>query len=195
MSDKTYLSLHYLNTTQGPLINKLSKMPEFLYRLGLAKLFGGRVMILSTIGRKTGVTHRTPVHFFYHEAKYYAISAYGSQSDWYKDILNHPQVTIQNGYDTICATARQLQNEQEWEAVRLYLGLSPSGKRYVEEVDQYLSKLKDGETIQKPSFIAFEPTEEPCPEPIKTDLVYTWPFILLGLAFKISCFYFRRRNR
>lgn len=175
--------------------NKLNQVLLLLYRLGLAKLFGGRIMILSTIGRKTGVTHRTPVQFFYHEAKYYAFSGLGTQSDWYKNIAAHPQVTIQNGYDTICATARQPQNESEWEAIRLYLGLSPSGKRYAAEVDQYLSKSKDDETIQKPPFIAFEPTQEPCPEPIKTDLVYTWPFILLGLAFKISCFYFRRRNR
>jgi len=188
--------IHQMPTNSACLIvNKVNEAPLFLYRLGLAKLFGGRMMILSTVGRKTGIIHRTPVQFFYHEGKYYALNRLGTQSDWYKNIVAHPQVTIQNGYDTICATARQPQTEQEWEAVHLFLGLSPIGKRLTGDLERYLPSSKENDQDQPSPFIAFEPTQQACPEPLETDLVWAWPLILLALAFQITCCWMYRRNK
>jgi deazaflavin-dependent oxidoreductase (nitroreductase family) len=171
---------------EGCLFKKLLKTPLLLYRLGLGKLFGNYILILSTTGRKTHKTHRTPVEYFLHQGKYYIISGFGERPDWYQNILEKPQVTLQNGYERICAIARPPQSDEEWEAVILYLTHSPVGKLLIADSLEDHSQDEIIEQIKAWPILTFDTTDEPCPSPLEADLVWAWPLILLGMAFDIT---------
>lgn len=177
------------------LVKKLLKTPVVLYRLGLGKLLGDYILILSTTGRKTGKTHRTPVEYFYHEDQYYIISGFGDQPDWYQNISANPQVTIQTGYEKICATARPPQSDHEWEAVKLYLTYSPAGKLLKANYREELQGKNTLEKVKGWPALTFDPTDQPCPPPMEADLVWAWPIILLGAALDITLLWLLGRKK
>jgi F420H(2)-dependent quinone reductase len=53
------------------------------------------VLLLTTIGRKSGLPRVTPLQYEEIEGVYYLGSARGAQADWYRNILANPQVQIQ----------------------------------------------------------------------------------------------------
>jgi deazaflavin-dependent oxidoreductase (nitroreductase family) len=69
--------------------------------------FGPRrlVLLLKTIGRKSGQTRVTPLQFEQVDGDYYIASARGEQADWFKNILAHPQVHVQIGKREFAAMA------------------------------------------------------------------------------------------
>ncbi len=52
------------------------------------------VLILTTIGRKTGKTHRTPLQYEFVDGNYYVGSARGINADWYRNTLSNPDVHV-----------------------------------------------------------------------------------------------------
>ena len=195
MSQENFVFTEILPYPENYLVKKLYKTPILLYRLGLGKLFGSYILILSTTGRKTNKTHHTPVEYFLHEGKYYIISGFGVQPDWYKNIMENPQVTIQNGYERICATARAPKTDEEWEAVHLYLTRSPVGRVLMAD---YLEEIQSSDMmteIKKLPVLTFDPTDKPCPPPLEADLVWAWPLILLGMAIDITILWLFSRKK
>ena len=53
------------------------------------------VLLLTTIGRKSGVPRVTPLQYEEIDGQYYLGSARGTQADWYRNILINPQVEFQ----------------------------------------------------------------------------------------------------
>lgn len=53
------------------------------------------VMLLTTIGRKSGLPRVTPLQFEEVECDYYIASARGSDADWFKNICANPKVHVQ----------------------------------------------------------------------------------------------------
>jgi deazaflavin-dependent oxidoreductase (nitroreductase family) len=53
------------------------------------------VLLLTTIGRKSGLPRVTPLQFEDIEGTVYIGSARGQESDWFKNILANPQVHVQ----------------------------------------------------------------------------------------------------
>jgi hypothetical protein len=85
------------------LFNKLFMVPVF--RLGLGAYVGnnftGYIMVIKSIGRKTGKVHYTPVNYAIHKGDIYCLAGWGNLSDWYQNItMTHelevilPGVTI-----------------------------------------------------------------------------------------------------
>ena len=52
----------------------------------------GRIMVLTHIGRRTGLARQTPVNYASVEGEVYCISGYGSKSDWYRNLKANPHV-------------------------------------------------------------------------------------------------------
>ena len=84
----------------------------FLYRLTGGKL-GGKVqglpvLLLTTIGRKTGKKRITPLGYFEHDG-YYVISASNAGFDthpaWFHNLKSRPQVELQIGNKQSTAVA------------------------------------------------------------------------------------------
>ena len=71
-----------------------------LFRLGLGTWFNvwpevsGRVMVITHVGRKTGARRRTPVNYAIVDGEVYCTPAFGSISDWYRNIIVHPEVEV-----------------------------------------------------------------------------------------------------
>jgi deazaflavin-dependent oxidoreductase (nitroreductase family) len=71
--------------------------PRNAYKLGLGFLIGRVVLLLTTIGRKSGLKRVTPLQYELVDGAYYLGSARGDKADWYRNILVDPRVEIQAG--------------------------------------------------------------------------------------------------
>lgn len=74
------------------------RLPILLYRIKLGWLLGDRFLMLTHIGRKSGLHHQTVIEVVKHDKAsntYYIVSGWGEKSDWYQNIQKTPQVTIQ----------------------------------------------------------------------------------------------------
>jgi deazaflavin-dependent oxidoreductase (nitroreductase family) len=74
-----------------------NKPPRIAYALGLGPIIGRLVLLLTTTGRKTGLLRVTPLQYEQIEGKYYVGSAFGTRTDWYRNILADPGVRVRVG--------------------------------------------------------------------------------------------------
>jgi deazaflavin-dependent oxidoreductase (nitroreductase family) len=126
-------------------MRRVMRLPLWLYRLGWGNVVGlFPFMILTTRGRKTQQPRHTVLEYRRHGSKIYVVSGWGNQTDWVKNALAHPIVTIQagqNGTQPRRATATLVTDPAE--ALRaLYMFRRRS---YVYEV--LLSQIGDAPTI------------------------------------------------
>lgn len=71
-----------------------------LFRLGLGKWVnlwpqvGGRIMVITHTGRKSGLRRRTPVNYAPIDGALYCTAGFGARSDWYRNLVANPEVEI-----------------------------------------------------------------------------------------------------
>jgi deazaflavin-dependent oxidoreductase (nitroreductase family) len=53
-----------------------------------------RVLVLTTLGRKSGLQRSTPLQFEEVDGVYYVTSARGKKADWYRNLLMNPHVDV-----------------------------------------------------------------------------------------------------
>ena len=76
-------------------ILKLLKLPpQFLYAIGLGPIYGRLVLLLTTIGRKSGKSRVTPLEYEEINGDIYIASARGTKSDWFRNIVANPNVKV-----------------------------------------------------------------------------------------------------
>jgi len=74
---------------------KLLKLPpQFLYAIGLGPIHGRLVLLLTTTGRKSGKSRVTPLQYDEIDGDIYIGSVRGTKSDWYRNIVMNPKVSI-----------------------------------------------------------------------------------------------------
>ena len=78
------------------------------YRKFLFRPMGRLVLILTTIGRKTGRKHSIGLQYELIDGIYYVGAADGIRADWYRNILKNPNVEIQAGAQIIPAVAEAI---------------------------------------------------------------------------------------
>jgi deazaflavin-dependent oxidoreductase (nitroreductase family) len=88
-------------------LNKFFMVPFF--RLGLGPFIGnpltGYIMVLKVIGRKTGRLRYAPVNYAILNGNIYCISGFRQRSDWYHNLLTHPEVEVILPGGTVAASA------------------------------------------------------------------------------------------
>ncbi|RME46693.1 MAG: nitroreductase family deazaflavin-dependent oxidoreductase [Chloroflexi bacterium] len=90
------------------------RLPIWLYRARLGRLLGGRFLLLTHTGRKSGLPRYAVVEVMRHDPvtnTYYVASGFGEKSDWFRNIMKTPQVTIQVGRRQMPAIAERLSLE------------------------------------------------------------------------------------
>jgi deazaflavin-dependent oxidoreductase (nitroreductase family) len=96
-------------------MNKYFMVP--LFRLGLGPVFGnpfsGYIMVMKTIGRKSGKTYFTPVNYAIHKGFVYCISGGRRTSDWFRNLLATPEIEIILPGGAIFARAEEVSNSDE----------------------------------------------------------------------------------
>lgn len=79
---------------------QFNKFVLMLWRLGLGKWvngvpsLGGRILVITHTGRKSGKIYRTPVNYAEIDGDVYCLAGMGSQADWYLNVKANPAVEI-----------------------------------------------------------------------------------------------------
>lgn len=78
------------------LVNKVLMVP--LFRLGLGPLmvnpFSGYIMVIRTVGRRTGKVRYTPVNYALLDGCVYCLAGWGEISHWVKNMRAHPHIEL-----------------------------------------------------------------------------------------------------
>ena len=97
------------------LIRLLVRLPVWLYRLRLGWLLGGGFLLLTHVGRKTGIARRTVLEVLHHDPDadiYFVAIAWGERSQWYRNIQHNPSVEVTVGRRRFAAVAERLSSEE-----------------------------------------------------------------------------------
>jgi len=97
--------------------------------------FGSGLVLLHTVGAKTGEPRVSPVLGVPHHGAWLVVaSKAGSPTNpaWYHNLLAHPDVTVETGVATVEVTAAEVGAEEYDEAWALFVGRSPGFEEYKE---------------------------------------------------------------
>jgi deazaflavin-dependent oxidoreductase (nitroreductase family) len=99
--------------------NRLFMIPMF--RLGMGPFFGnpltGYVMVMRTVGRKTGKVRLVPVNYAIHNGSVYCLVGFGRTSPWYLNILAGPDIELILPGGAIAGHAEEANDPAERSAV------------------------------------------------------------------------------
>jgi deazaflavin-dependent oxidoreductase (nitroreductase family) len=79
---------------------QLNKLMLLEWRLGLGPWMNqypetvGRIMVLTTTGRKSGLKRRTPVNYARMDGDVYCLAGFGKVADWYRNLQANPAVEV-----------------------------------------------------------------------------------------------------
>ncbi len=102
--------------------------PVWLYRAGLGRLFGSRLVVLVHRGRKTGAVRRTVLEALAHrpiDGEYRLLSGRGRRSDWFRNLEANPPIELWVGARRMPVTHRVLGPREAAESVRLHIEAYP----------------------------------------------------------------------
>ena len=139
---------------------RVSRAPIGLYRLGLGWLLGHRFLLLTHTGRKTGLPRQTVLEVMRYDPamnSYVVAVGFGTRSDWYRNVLKSPEVTIQVGARRQQARARPVDAEEAFEELSEYMRRHPIAARAVARL---LGLAIDGTKEQRRALAARLPVIE-----------------------------------
>jgi deazaflavin-dependent oxidoreductase (nitroreductase family) len=108
---------------RGTLNRVIFKVPLIWWRMGLGPLLshealaGNKMLVLTTWGRKSQSPRHTMLSFVVAGERIYVCSGWGAKSDWYKNILANPEVTLQVGRRVYSARARRVREIDEFQQI------------------------------------------------------------------------------
>lgn len=82
------------------LMRWLLRAPIFLFEAGLGPLFGRHLLLLESLGHRTGLPRRTVLEVVHHDSAtdtFYVAAGFGPGSDWYGNVRHQPEVLITVG--------------------------------------------------------------------------------------------------
>jgi deazaflavin-dependent oxidoreductase (nitroreductase family) len=106
----------------------LYRLPIALYRGGLGAVFGRRFLLLQHRGRKSGLPRRAVlevIRFDKERGRYLVVSAFGDRSDWYRNVVESPEVKITVGGSVCPAVAQILSGREAEEEIVAYASKHP----------------------------------------------------------------------
>ncbi len=86
-------------------MKNIQKIHRVLYAIGLGRLIGGIILLLTTTGRKSGLRRVTPLQYEKIGKDYYVGAARGVKADWVRNIQAFPQVDVRVGAKRFHGTA------------------------------------------------------------------------------------------
>ena len=120
-----------MGSRPGWLRRRLAKWPLAAYRLGLGRLVGHKVMVLTTTGRASGLSRRTSLWYVREGDTFLCFSGWGGSSDWLKNVAARPEVYLQAGSHGWHSRGRLVEDPQEVSRV-LGMFVDKYGRRTVD---------------------------------------------------------------
>ncbi|MAT41619.1 MAG: hypothetical protein CL609_04705 [Anaerolineaceae bacterium] len=168
----------------------LNKFMILMWKLGLADWINlwpsvfGQFVVITHIGRKTGFKRLTPVNYAQIDGEIYVTAGFGAVSDWYKNILNNPNIEI-------------WLTEGRWEGIAEDVSDHPNRLVYLREVligsgfASYVAginpkKISDEELSQfskEYKLVRLHRTAERTGRDGPGELAWIWPLITVILLF------------
>lgn len=97
------------------IFNKLFMVPMF--RLGFGPFIGnsitGYIMVLKTVGRKTGKVRYSPVNYAIHKGNVYCLAGWGRLTDWYRNLITSREVEIMLPAVTLFGAVEEVNDLEE----------------------------------------------------------------------------------
>lgn len=104
-------------------LRRLLRAPVYLYRWRMGWLLGKRFMLLSHIGRRSGLPRHTVLEVmeYSHEGpEMVVMSGFGRNSDWLRNIESSPDVRVIVGARSFAASHRFLSDGEAVDVVKNY---------------------------------------------------------------------------
>ena len=168
-----------------------------LWRLGLGPWINfwpegsGQIMVITHIGRKSGLRRRTPVNYVIVDDEVYCTAGFGHISDWYRNILANPKVEVWLPNGWWAGEAQDISNSEDRIQIMRKVIIASGFAGRIAGLDPLMSDEAFAEATNAYKLIHIKRTEARTGSDGPGDLAWIWPlatFILLPLAL-------RRRRR
>ncbi|QBR09786.1 nitroreductase family deazaflavin-dependent oxidoreductase [Streptomyces sp. S501] len=110
----------------------LARLPRALFRVGLGRVFGRRVLLLHHEGRATGLDLSVALEVVAYDREggsWTLASGFGPKADWYQNLRMTPTTVVQSGSRHFAVTAHFLTAEEGGEAMVRYAAARPRTAR------------------------------------------------------------------
>lgn len=168
---------------KGTLNRFLFQLPMIAWRMGLGPVQGHYQLVLTTWGRKSSLPRHTMLSYTAYHGTPYIISGWCERSDWYKNIMANPIVTVQSSLGTYSSRARRVNDVAEFRAV-MELIFRSGGDTHFKPMLESLDIAYDLPGIlarrDRIFMIALDPVFEPGPPPMPADLTWVWGIMVIS---------------
>lgn len=116
------------------LLRLFLRAPILLYRCGLGWLLGRRFLMLTHIGRKSGLERRTVLEVVRrNDARgvFVVCSGWGETAQWFRNVIAHPDIWVTSGTRTLPRRARLLPPGDAEAELRDYAARYPRAFRII----------------------------------------------------------------
>ncbi|MFQ5342950.1 MAG: nitroreductase family deazaflavin-dependent oxidoreductase [Anaerolineae bacterium] len=141
------------------------RLPIWLYRARLGWLLGERFLLLTHTGRKSGLPRQAVLEVVRYDRAtntYYVVSGFGEKSDWFRNVMKTPQVTIQVGRRKMPAIAERLPLEDAERELLDYGRRHPTALRNLARIIGYRIENTEEDVralAQVLPIVAFQPAQ------------------------------------
>jgi len=140
-------------------------------------------MVMTTVGRKSRIPRRTAIEFHEFNGRKYVLSGWGTKTDWYRNIQANPHITIQTWRGAESVLARRITSEIELGEAFKFAMSNPTVRAVFKSAGFNLTLEQFLAQKERFTFVTFDPTDQPTPEPLKADLIWVWVFALIAILF------------
>lgn len=97
-------------------LNRYLMVPFFRLGFGpfIGSPFGGYIMVVKTIGRKSGKVRYTPVNYAVCDGNVYCLAGWKRYADWYQNLRANPHVELMMPSANIAGIAEEVTDPEEW---------------------------------------------------------------------------------
>lgn len=98
-----------------------------------ARFYGHDALLITTRGRRSGRLRRTALYYGVAGDRYVLVASNGgsrTHPDWYLNLTEHPEVTVQVGPETFTAHARTAGPEERPALWKLMVAIFPNYREY-----------------------------------------------------------------
>ena len=129
---------------------------NLIYRLSKGRIgsemWGVKVLLLSTVGRKSGKSLTAPLGYFEHEGAYVLTASNGGAPNnpaWYHNLMAHPRVTVQVKERVIYVEATEAQEPLRSELWAKLITQAPIYAGYERRTTRKIPMLLLKETLSR----------------------------------------------
>jgi len=176
---------------KGTLNRFMFKTPLIWWRMGLGPLLshqmmgGSKMLLITAWGRKSGKPRHTMLTYVSVNEMEYVCSGWGARSDWYKNIMANPGVTVQVGNRTYIAEAYRVEAPDEFKEVANEMFETGGDSHFKPWLESYGIKFNREDMInnrKRLHIVGFKRGGQEGPPELTNDLVWVWGVIILILG-------------